>query len=345
VHALLERGDEGVDLLLAALGFELDATVGEIADVAGDVEAPGHLHRGEAEADALHAPGEENGFVMHVGHSSREGYARGVAAFNSQTLVIVAVVYDCRQAGFLFAFLGHAYSVSAQQPMSNFDSDGGSENEWEERGDLAWNEFDWERYLREQDESVIRYLRFYEASQSKTDRIDEVAELMGWGDGEWTDDDSAEETASAKSEDADFGEDDEDEVYTLHKNPIFISTKAICLSLKKRWELTAADNARVPQSLAISFLASLHRQEENAVHAIHALDFGDYAMAVSLFKRALGGLNGSLALLNDDSAMKHRAVAAYREEALPRLFDLREIWLRVITECREELNRPVDDEN
>jgi hypothetical protein len=36
-------------------------------------------------------------------------------------------------------------------------------------------------------------------------------------------------------------------------------------------------------------------------------------------------------------------VAAYREDALPRLFDLREIWLRIIHECREELNRPVDE--
>jgi hypothetical protein len=36
---------------------------------------------------------------------------------------------------------------------------------------------------------------------------------------------------------------------------------------------------------------------------------------------------------------------AYREETLPRLFDLREIWLRVIAECREELDRPVDEES
>jgi len=66
-------------------------------------------------------------------------------------------------------------------------------------------------------------------------------------------------------------------------------------------------------------------------------------MAVSLFKRALAELNHSLALLNSDVAAKHRTVAAYREEALPRLFDLREIWLRVIKECREELGRPGDE--
>jgi hypothetical protein len=231
--------------------------------------------------------------------------------------------------------------------MSNFDSDSGAENEWDERGELAWNEFDWERYLREQDESIHRYLRFYESFKGTTDRIDEVADLMGWGQGDWTDDDSStDEIANPKAEeDDDFEDDDDDEVYTVHKNPIFIATKAICLSLKRRWELVAADSGKVPQPLALALLTSLQREEEEAVHAIHALDFGDYAMAISLFKRALSSLNASLGLLNDGESKKSRTVVAYREDALPRLFDLREIWLRVIAECREELERPTEDES
>lgn len=230
--------------------------------------------------------------------------------------------------------------------MSNFDSDGGSENDWDERGDLAWNEFDWERYLREQDESIHRYLRFYESAKGKTDRIDEVADLMGWGEGDWTEDDNLEESAPTRTEDEgpEFSE-EEDDVYTLHKNPIFIATKAISISLKGRWEAIAGASGKVPQAHALALLASFHRQEEEAVHAIHALDFGDYAMAVSLFKRALSSLNRSLALLNDEGANRYRAVASYRQDALPGLFDLREIWLRVIAECREELERPAEDES
>jgi hypothetical protein len=228
--------------------------------------------------------------------------------------------------------------------MSDFESDGGLENEWEDRGELAWNEFDWERYLREQDDSIHRYLGFYEAFRLSPTRIDAVAEQMGWGSGNWSDDD---ETSELVEEDAsaDAPESGESDVYTLHKNPIFIATKAIYLSVKRPWELNAGDATKVPPTLALGLLASLHRGEEQAVQAIHALDFGDYAMAVSLFKRALSGLNSTLALLNDPKATAHRAVAAYREETLPKLFDLREIWLRVISECRVELNRPVDEEN
>jgi hypothetical protein len=227
--------------------------------------------------------------------------------------------------------------------MSDFDTDGGPGNEWEDRGELAWNEFDWERYLREQDDSVHRYLGFYEAFRQNPNRIDAVAEQMGWGEGTWGDDGDSSDSAEneSASEATEIGE---PEVYTLHKNPIFIATKAVFLSVKRPWELNAGDAAKVPPSLALSYLASLHRAEEQAVQAIHALDFGDYAMAISLFKRALSALNASLSLLNSETPKAHRAVMAYREETLPKLFDLREIWLRVIAECREELDRPVDEE-
>jgi hypothetical protein len=227
--------------------------------------------------------------------------------------------------------------------MSNFDSGSGSDSEWEDRGDLAWNEFDWERYLREQDEAVQRYLRFYEAAADSHDRIDEVAEKMGWGQDDWSDDDSDD---SDDDEDEDTpGFEDKDDVYTLHKNPIFIATKAICRGLQRSWQSFGSDPSRVPQPLAMALLASLYRGEELAVQAIHALDFGDYAMAVSLFKRALSQLNASLALMNSDPAVQLRSVVAWREQALPQVFDLREIWLRVIGECREELERPLDEED
>jgi len=226
--------------------------------------------------------------------------------------------------------------------MSNFDSDGSPENEWEERGELAWNEFDWERYLREQDEAIHRYLRFYELCKFSPDRIDAVAEKMGWGRDDWSEEENC-NPPDPEGHDAGFA--DDEDVYTLHKNPIFIATQAIGLGLRRSWESLAADGSKVPQPLAVALLGSMHRTEEQAVQAIHALDFGDYAMAVSLFKRSLSALNGSLSLLNADASLQHRAVVAWREEALPRLFDLREIWLRVIAECRDELDRPVDEEN
>jgi len=225
--------------------------------------------------------------------------------------------------------------------MNDFNSEGSGENEWEDRGELAWNEFDWERYLREQDESIQRYLGLYEALRNTPDRIDAVAEQMGWEPAEPDPDEADAEDAVEEELPASF--DEGSEVYTLHKNPVFIATKAIYLGLKRSWQLAASDSAKMPTPLAVGFLASLHRGEEQASQAIHALDFGDYAMAISLFKRALSALNQSLSLLSGPHAAHYHAVGAYREDALPRLFDLREIWLRIINECREELDRPIEE--
>ena len=227
--------------------------------------------------------------------------------------------------------------------MDNFDSDGPPDSEWEDRGDLVWNEFDWERYLREQDDAVHRYLGFYEAFRLQPDRIDRVAEQMGWEPQEESEVAAAAEESESDDEAPDFIE--EEDVYTLHKNPVFVATKAIYLSLRRPWELAATDPAKVPPALAVPFLVTLHRGEEYAALAIHALDFGDYAMAISLLKRALAALNQSMALMNGETAGRHPAVRPFRESALPRLFDLREIWLRVIAECRRELSRPIDEES
>lgn len=89
----------------------------------------------------------------------------------------------------------------------------------------------------------------------------------------------------------------------------------------------------------------LQRGEAEAVEAIHALDFGDYALAVTLLKRALSTLNGVFAELQSEALATHRTTASWRAGALPRVFDLREIWLRVMSECRAELERPIEDDD
>ncbi len=229
--------------------------------------------------------------------------------------------------------------------MSNFDSEGpNNNNDWEDRGDLVWNEFDWERYLREQDEAILRYRGFYEAAKDKSDRVDVVAERMGWDIADWTDD--IDDNSDDDDEDDDSDEPGEGDVYTLHKNPIFIATKAIASSLQQSWQLSVESTGTgITPTFALAVLSSLNRGEEQAVQAIHALDFGDYAMAISLFKRALSILNNSLALLNGQEATEQTTLMAFRDAALPGLFDLREIWLRVINECRDELERSLDDES
>ena len=64
--------------------------------------------------------------------------------------------------------------------MTNSDSDGLFDNDWEDRGELSWTEKDWQKYLSEQEDAVRDYIKHYDQLADATDRIDEVARRMGW---------------------------------------------------------------------------------------------------------------------------------------------------------------------
>ena len=76
--------------------------------------------------------------------------------------------------------------------MSNFDSGEAGDEHWDERGELAWNDFDWERYLRGQEGAITSYLQLYEEAGERPDRIDHVAERMDWGAEDWTSEEGGE---------------------------------------------------------------------------------------------------------------------------------------------------------
>lgn len=213
--------------------------------------------------------------------------------------------------------------------MTNQDSDGLFDNDWEERRELSWTEADWETYLAEHETAVRDYLKFYEQVPEATDRIDEVARRMGW---EMQNEDPAALNEAADEEAPGFDEDFD--LYTVHRNPVHIATKAIYLSLLANWERAAAHPARIHPALALGVQGSLFRGREHALQAVQSLDMGDYALAICFFKRALREINDTLARLAQPPEQDSPLLARYREFATPRLFDLREVWLRVMNECR-----------
>ena len=216
--------------------------------------------------------------------------------------------------------------------MINSDSDGLFDNDWEDRGELSWTETDWMKYLGEQEAAVGDYLKHYDQLDRVPERIDEVARRMGW---ELAENAEAEtdETADADAEEAFDGDWDP---YTLHRNPVYISSRALYLSLITQWERVAAQPGRVPPALAVTLQASLYRGNEQMLQAVQALEMGDYTLAICLFKQALRELNVTLARLSQPDVAANSLPLRFREYALPRLFDLREIWLRVMNECRQD---------
>ncbi|MBE2215781.1 MAG: hypothetical protein IAE82_18045 [Opitutaceae bacterium] len=233
--------------------------------------------------------------------------------------------------------------------MNENEFDGLSDNDWDESWDFAWTEFDWEKHLQEQDKTTHRYLAHYEKVIERGDRIDEVAHLMGWDQDGWTNDDGEGSAASDESESPEEtsrppGAQGFDP-YTIQKHPVYISTHSLFFWLHRAWDFLApACGPKVPMRTALGFAGSLSRAEHYGLLAVHSLDMGDFSLVVCQIKRGMSELNSALRTLQMIEDSIHPAVAQFRHQALTRLFDIREIWLRVMRDCREELDRRVSEE-
>lgn len=227
--------------------------------------------------------------------------------------------------------------------MSSHDFESFSDGDWDNSEELAWNEFDWQQYLKNNDQEVATFLSYYHQLKTQPDHLDAIARLMGWESEDWSSYDS-EET----DDDVAFPEEKENrepleetfDPYTVHKHPVYIVTHGLYQHLFKCWELFTAHNAPVINPVqVIQFATSLHAGELNAIMAINALDMGDYNLAICHLKNALSAVNHSFSILQKLHVVPLQDFAAFRQEASTVLFDLREVWLRVMNDCREEGRR------
>ena len=87
----------------------------------------------------------------------------------------------------------------------------------------------------------------------------------------------------------------------------------------------------------------MHQAEVNVILAIQAIDLGDYGLTICHLKNSLSALNQTLSLLDRIIHPDAAFLTHFRHEIQVRLFDLRELWLRVMSDCRMECNRRIDN--
>ena len=236
--------------------------------------------------------------------------------------------------------------------MSNFEYDSIPDGDWDDRGELVWNEFDWQQYLKRAKEEIGRFVAFYAQLTDRPDRLDLVAHKMGWDQDDWSINDFDWEEAkdnlsrSVLNSDADEGEDLDTDPYTLHRHPVFIVTRGLYYHLKRSWELAMIRNpAGFSPDLSWRYANSLHQGEFESILALQALDMGDFALAVCHLKSALGAVNQSLRILQDlpggNSSIRLSTMCG---QARIRLFDQREVCLRVMRDSRDEIRRRFKEE-
>jgi hypothetical protein len=250
--------------------------------------------------------------------------------------------------------------------MSNYEYENYGEQDWEDRESLIWREYDWQQYLKQMDRGVGRFLSFYLKFKAHPNRIDKAAAAVGWVTKEGYLPESEMESQETTEEETQQAVDPNDpfppyvnmdpeveailndsstnsdlEPYTIHQHPVFVITRGLFTYLRKCWELYLKEDPTVINAYeAWNLSNSFNEAEHEATMAIAAVDLADYNLAVCHFKNAHAALNmafSRLQVLGDSERIT--LIEAFKRESRTVLFDIRDVWLRVMRECREGSQR------
>jgi hypothetical protein len=227
--------------------------------------------------------------------------------------------------------------------MTNFNFEGQPEGEWEDRGNLSWSELDWQQFLQRRDKDISRFLKFYdECPLGPTERLDWVARQMSWDTEDWSVGDFPEdedESDGWKGTSDDLPNSSDTDPYTLHRHPVFVVSTGLFLQMRHILR-TALKHKNAPTDALLSwdFSDILNDAERHSLMAMQSMDMGDFMLCLVHLKRALKGINAAMSIVGP---LTEEASAGefFRHALVARMFDLRDVYIRVIQDCRGEDRR------
>lgn len=204
------------------------------------------------------------------------------------------------------------------QPQGDFDGS----------GNASWGEADWSKYLRRNDQEVTRFLSYYTEIKNLPDRLDVSARRMGWENADWGPGDPPEETMDEENE-------SDDMPYCIHQHPVYIVSRALIIHLNRSLDILCRNagftlSATEAVELTLTFADVQHQM----MMAINATDTGDMHLALVHMKRALSSINISMGKVAGIPLAARLSAAEPISDFENTLFDLREICLRVMSDCR-----------
>jgi hypothetical protein len=211
----------------------------------------------------------------------------------------------------------------------------------DDHSDKIWDEYDWERFLQEQESRTEKYMELLERYMDHPQRDEIIAREMGWTHllgGESRD---WEEGVEAEFEGGDEGveagqEDDLQGVFGFEKHPLYRQAIAFTAELEEIFDGAGEKAKEHPATVTLNSQATLAAAKLAA--ALNDDDIDELGMSIAYLKRALRALTTGF----DAAVQLHDGefIDAGRFEVLrSRIFSIRDGIVTAMGEYRAEFRR------
>jgi len=215
-----------------------------------------------------------------------------------------------------------------------------------EEPDRIWDEYDWERFLQQQDRKTEKYMELLERYIDDPNRDQIIAREMGWyhlldKDGEkWAEnvDFLFDQELQEESEDDEDQEEDEEDEDGFEVHPLYKASFALTIWIDQLFdELGEIQNQ--PSAVKLSTHAAVASAKLAA--ALSDDDVDEIGMTIAYLKRALKaimiGIDGAVQLRKEVTLDPERFATLNQ-----RLFQIRDGIIQLMGEYRSEWRRRYD---
>jgi hypothetical protein len=208
--------------------------------------------------------------------------------------------------------------------------------------DKIWDEYDWERFLQQQEQRTEKYMELLEKYLKHPQRDELIAREMGWthllnGDGgDWEEEVDAQfEQELADTEVGESGESG-DAAFGFEHHPLYQKTVALSGDLDEMFNTAPTRTREHPAAVALQSQATLAAAKLAA--ALNDDDVEQLGMSIAYLKRALHAITASLAAvahLQENCLIDELSGARIRAS----LFEIRDGVVSTMGDFRAEFRR------
>jgi hypothetical protein len=208
--------------------------------------------------------------------------------------------------------------------------------------DKIWDEYDWERFLQQQEQRTEKYMELLEKYLNHPQRDELIAREMGWNHLLEHDARDWEEAVDAQFEkefaEADEGTDEhaEESVFGFERHPLYQQTVALGAELDEILGNAPARTREHPAAVTLQSQNTLAAAKLAA--ALNDDDIEEIGMSIAYLKRALHAITTSLDAivhLHENALLDERAAGGVRD----RLFEIRSGVVSAMGDLRAEFRR------